>query len=547
MTRRARALVIDDEEVWRDEVKNTLELGGIEADTAATVEEAYRLLNDNLYHVLIVDLRMDDTNVTNEEGMILLEALAQTGYSLSTAIIVLSAYPTMDRVRHAFAKYGVDHFIDKVEFDNEVFADEVRATLANKIPINLDLIIYWQQVAGPKEVVLHLELSPLRYVSAADSPRSPERVMEGTALQARTAIELDDLLCRLFHRATTLIVNPLKAGSSGAGVLRVQPSHASGAARAVIVKYGDTQDIRAEHNNFLEYVGPFIGETTYLFDSRYTPYLGGLQYSLLGTTAETVEDFGTYYSRAELPDILHALEQLFLNTCAPWYSTLGPPAPFDLTQHYMENLEFTYDQLQEGLEKQLRGVQGKQLIQFSALHSDRTFTNPLTSTRGKEYVRVARQCITHGDLHARNIFVDAQQRSWLIDFQRAGRGHCMRDLSQLDSVIRFQLLRRDDATLAERLEMEELLCSVTQYSELFGLSELTPGDNPAIAKAYGAVIYLRMLAERLTRSYPAPDMSDYYIALVYNSLNFLRMYTRSRVQREHALLSASLLVDLLGM
>ena len=42
-------------------------------------------------------------------------------------------------------------------------------------------------------------------------------------------------------------------------------------------------------------------------------------------------------------------------------------------------------------------------------------------------------------------------------------------------------------------------------------------------------------------------MSEYHIAALYQSLNMIRFYGLPMAQREHALLSASLLVDRLGV
>ncbi len=59
-------------------------------------------------------------------------------------------------------------------------------------------------------------------------------------------------------------------------------------------------------------------------------------------------------------------------------------------------------------------------------------------------------------------------------------------------------------------------------------------------------MHLRTLAHKLVAQNPGDDISEYYIALFYNAVNTLRFYGLSSAQREHALLSASLLADQLG-
>jgi len=55
------------------------------------------------------------------------------------------------------------------------------------------------------------------------------------------------------------------------------------------------------------------------------------------------------------------------------------------------------------------------------------------------------------------------------------------------------------------------------------------------------------MARKLVEANPVDDISEYYIALLYNALNTLRFSSLSPVQREHALLCASLLADRLGL
>jgi Ternary complex associated domain 9 len=130
---------------------------------------------------------------------------------------------------------------------------------------------------------------------------------------------------------------------------------------------------------------------------------------------------------------------------------------------------------------------------------------------------------------------------------RTGSGHLLHDVAQLDSEIRFVLLTTEEATLEERLCLEEKLCSIERFSQVEQLTAPFPTDNQSLAKAYAAVVHLRILARKLVVQNPSDDMSEYYIALFYNALNMLRFSTLPLGQREHALLCASLLADRLGL
>jgi hypothetical protein len=109
------------------------------------------------------------------------------------------------------------------------------------------------------------------------------------------------------------------------------------------------------------------------------------------------------------------------------------------------------------------------------------------------------------------------------------------------------LLSPEDATLDERLDMEQTLNQCAKFSELDELATAFPTENQALAKNFASVIYIRKLARQLVAQNPSDDMGEYYIALLYNGLNNIRFHSLKTVQREHALLSASLIAKQLGL
>lgn len=117
----------------------------------------------------------------------------------------------------------------------------------------------------------------------------------------------------------------------------------------------------------------------------------------------------------------------------------------------------------------------------------------------------------------------------------------------LDSVIRFQLLEANEASLDEYLHMEEALCRIERFSQLDQLESNFTTQNQSLAKAYAVVVHLRKLARTLVAQNPADDISEYSIALLYNAMNTLRFYDLPSIQREYALLCASLLADKLNL
>jgi CheY-like chemotaxis protein len=534
MNRQGRVLIVDDLESWRKALTVTLRREGFHTDSAFTATEVLERLQDTLYHMIILDIRLVDSDLNNTEGIDLLRELDKRSISQATSIIILSAYGTLEHMRRAFKDYEVADFLSKDNFSPPIFVDSVQQIFAS-MHINLNLNIQWQQVKRPEEVIANLEIGGVRL------KRTP-------ILQSKIALELDDLLCRLFCEATSILVRPLAMGQSSTSVLWVQPFLANGGGHAVVVKFGDFNKIQEEYSNFKQYVQPFIGggRNPTVLELRRTPQLGGIIYSLLGAASNHLKDFGTYYQHSSSHEIKRVLDHLFLDTCSAWYANSGKLMPHNLTEDYQSMFGFTEKNIEHALLELQKYVQGGQKLIFKALKSDRTFTNPLLVLDGPPFIRPTYTCITHGDFNQHNIFVDSGSSTWLIDFQSTGQSHILRDVAQLDSEIRFLLLAPEEASLEERLQLEEALNSPESFSQLSQLEHILPTENQLLSRVYTVVVHLRTLARKLVAQNPGDDMSEYYIALFYNAVNTLRFYKLPSAQREHALLSASLLADHLG-
>jgi CheY-like chemotaxis protein len=534
MNRQGRVLVVDDLGPWREQLVETLRREGFYADSASTAAEVLERLDEMFYHILILDIRLVDADPLNQAGIDLLDELDKRGLSEATKVIILSAYGTKEQMRLAFKNHKVADFLSKENFTKQVFLESVHQVLSNDVNINLALIVHWQEVSGPEQAVSNLEIDGMR-------------IKRNKSLRSHMALELEDLLCRLFYEAESVLVRPLQ-GQSATGVLWAQPFYASGGGGAVIVKFGDFRKIEEEYSNFKKYVQPFIrgGRNSTALDVRRTPHLGGIMYSLLGADKEYLEDFDSFYRHVHSSEIIDVLDRLFLDTCGAWYANLGKLEPRNLTEEYQQLFGLTLEKFERPFSELQRSVHGTQKLYFKSLNSDRGFKNPIAGIVGPPLVRSTYTCITHGDFNHHNLLIDATGHTWLIDFQSTGTGHILRDVAKLDTEFRLALLTSEEATLEERLCMEETLCSIDRFSQVEGLSTRFSTENRALAKVYDVVVYLRHLARKLVVQNPNDDMSEYYIALFYNAMNMLRFYG-PLVQREHALLCASLLADRLGL
>jgi CheY-like chemotaxis protein len=529
MARPGRILVLEDLPRWQGILREALESGGFRVEVAASQKEAFERLRTQPFHLMILDLRLDDADVENWEGMDLLRELSRHGINESFRTIVLTAYPTHDTMREAFARRGVYDFCAKQDFDQEEFLAEIQE-MFRTFGVNLDLEVHWQGGIDAEQAVLNLRVGG-------------DRVKKGTARQELLAQELDDLLCRLFSKAESLLVNPLPTGRSGSGVLLAQPFFPEGGgARNVVVKFGDVDDLSREYQRFVEYVGPYVGRSSEVKARARTQRLGGVQYSLVGDTRGRLDSFEGFYRGASLPAIRSALDRLFLDTCGAWYENPGKLRPLDLTAHYFTGLGMTEKNLRHGLEA-LKSVQGSDRLYFQGLSDAdrRPLPNPMTVFPAKPTVVTSYETITHGDLNPQNVLLDEDGSSWLIDFQRTGPGHILRDLVELDVAIRILLLTPEEASLDDRLALEEAL---SRSSSVSGLEDAVPElPNAAVAKACATSIHLRGLATRILSRYTSVDLTEYQAGALFCGLNLTRFLVYPTVQREHALLSACLLTE----
>src|SRR5579859_3167720 len=247
LTRQGRILVMDDEEAWREALTEILERKGFRVDTAATLDQAQNLLEENFYHLLVLDLRMDATDQANEDGIQLLKELAKRNLTDTTKVIMLSSFGTKEQTRTVFKDYKITDFLFKDQFNNRTFVEDIRRIFSNEVKINLQLDINWQAPYGPERAIRDILVNK-------------QRVKDGTLFQQRIIDEFIDLLCRLFYLAEGILVQELMRGKSGAGVFLVTPFYpATGSGRTVVVKFGDVHQIQKEHNNFKDHVESFVG------------------------------------------------------------------------------------------------------------------------------------------------------------------------------------------------------------------------------------------------------------------------------------------------
>ena len=269
MKRQGRILIVEDEEVWREELFEVLHNNGFYVDVAATAAHALELLNVTFYHVLVLDLRLSAADQNSIDGITLLQQLDKLELNAFMKVIILSAQGTRELLRDTFKDYKEIDFVFKEDFRKRLFLQNMQHFFDKEVKLNLYLTIMWQEVDDPKLFLLDLRINDIH-------------IKQDSALQQLILLELDDLLCRLFYQAQRILVQPLSREKNGSGLLEIQPVYSTGDGHTMIVKLGDYHEIKIEYSRYKQYIDP-SNETEHpiiAYEMGRTPHLGGIVYSL---------------------------------------------------------------------------------------------------------------------------------------------------------------------------------------------------------------------------------------------------------------------------
>ncbi|HLF28615.1 MAG TPA: response regulator [Anaerolineae bacterium] len=522
-------LLVDDLTEWQETLSRLLRAEGYQADVADSLSQAIQQLNARMYHLAIIDIRLQDWDETNVEGMTILDELDRRyGDTEAIAKIMISAYSTAEQMRQAFKRHKVHDFIVKQTFDKHEFLAVVREAFERTVRMNPTL-----------DIVLEDGLTFENIVGGI--ARDGRRVRSSDPDFARLVAELEDLFRRLFYSRTRIVLKRVSSGHSRSGVVKVEPFSKDGRDETVIAKFGDHKEIDREYRNYEAFVKDKIGtRATAVRELRRTPLLGGIIYSFIDTGVEGVVDFTEFYHSHSSADIHTVLDELFKETCANWYADRGMVQYAALSELYRATLRCEHKHLLDALEDNFPTFLNQTALTFRDLPGVH-LTNPVYATQGKTLSRSTFLCTTHGDLNSGNILIDADGHPWLIDFYRTGPGHILRDCVELETVVKFILLEEKD--LAARWDLEQALVGMSRFKDADALSYTAP--NEALAKAFAACRQLRQIARDLVR--PNDDFSEYEIGLLYCSLNTQRFYSVPKVNRLHALFAAGLLCEKLKL
>jgi len=121
---RGTILIVEDFGDWRELLSGLLQREGHQVTAVATLQEAQACIDAaNDLDLAILDIRLVETDETNEDGMQLLAEIRDR--QASTRVIMITGHGTMETQRRAFRDYRAFDFFRKEQFDSEDFRQSV--------------------------------------------------------------------------------------------------------------------------------------------------------------------------------------------------------------------------------------------------------------------------------------------------------------------------------------------------------------------------------------------------------------------------------------
>lgn len=518
-----------------DKQAELLEQGGYRVIKAATVRQAERAIRTQWVHLGVFDTRMaDEKNELDFSGAQL--ALSQeldgypriifTDYFEHTAIELINRYlgelPPGVRVR------------SKRQHDIVEIVDDAFRLPGGMVKINFE-----------QDIVYAPGLSRFSLAEALrDEPLDDDTFL----LRAR---EIEDLFSKAFVDAQRLHLAMPRQGQSGSVIVLVTPERDNELRAPFIVKCGARQTIRRERRNYHEHVQDFIPEQAPSIDGEHaieTKHFGLIKYRIVGGNVDLQRalTFAEFYDEHDPAPVIKAITWLFKHLERGWYGKPQPSTnkrqlPALQSRFYEDRLLFpirspSIDRVKAW---EAVGVAVRQAIDLAMSTLDvirldgatlrwrvrgQTLDLPdpfvfLSRLReGPSTLFPAEYAISrcHGDLHAENILVDEQSRSWVIDFEYSGWGPLLQDAVELESVVRFRLL--SERHLERLLLLEHALATQSAFDQAPPLPEILRGpDARELEKAYQVSLAIRSEAGKIAEA----RLPDYFLGLLYHALRIL--------------------------
>ncbi len=527
-------LVADNDLSALGSVAYLLQSAGYSVFVAESPEAFREQLAIHVVHACIIDMRLtDNQHVEDVSGFSVARELPE-----DIPFIIYTAYQDIVNLRQALSDVGAADMVDKKVPDApEQLLEAVDKLFTESVPVNFDLEIHGN----------------ISTEDISDGIKLPD-----SSLTNPSSEDIRQILCKIFERAKSILIEPLFGenrdwldGRSRSVLLYVRPQYEDGGfGTPMVVKFGAVAQIHQEAENYALLLR-FIGGTrlTILEQTSYAREIGALCYRLFGPTdLQPIAHFCDLFTDSSMPvtEIASLVRNFFDEAFTSIYEQ-AESETIDLFAHYASLLELDIAEMRQMVNEFFRecdGVTPSIEDQTAYWHQlDCTLPNPmlwLTPDRQWRSMPVqTKVCLCHGDMHSHNLLVDSAPSLWLIDFERVATCHWLRDYVELETDIKFQLGLQ--LSLPEFLAVEEGLLEGKTVDVL-----RQKGEDASPTSSYGvaaqAYRFIELLRSDAKQRFGLPDdMTEYYAALLINTLYVMQLRSTSTIVMEQAYLSASLL------
>ncbi len=124
----SRALIVEDNDAWRQILTELLEDAGLTVDIAIDLDGARKQIRAHPHRIAVIDLSLAGRDHHNRDGLEVLAALQR--YDPDCQAVMLTGYATVDVTVAALREYGAVTLLEKNRFSRREFKTLVRALLA---------------------------------------------------------------------------------------------------------------------------------------------------------------------------------------------------------------------------------------------------------------------------------------------------------------------------------------------------------------------------------------------------------------------------------
>ncbi|MDP1624298.1 MAG: response regulator [bacterium] len=131
MEQKPKILLLEDLQNWQDSISRLLILNDYDVVTASSLDAAIDLLRAKTFDVAVVDIRLNEGDVNNMDGIVFLDEIEKYYLEDRTHVIMLSGHATTKHAIDALERPTkiVTKFFLKEEIDNDKFISEVARTV----------------------------------------------------------------------------------------------------------------------------------------------------------------------------------------------------------------------------------------------------------------------------------------------------------------------------------------------------------------------------------------------------------------------------------